>query len=156
VYDGNGKLSLKAGITDFTTWSHQHSTPWGAEDSPVLITAAETALERELSTLIMRGGKKPAIRSVKEGDVLVRQGDPGDSVFLLLDGVLGVDVDGRALPELGPGAILGERAVLEGGLRTATLTAITPVRVAEAAGDLIDKAALARVAEGHRREDTPA
>lgn len=83
----------------------------------------------------------------------MRQGEPGSSLFLLLDGVLGVDVDGTPLPELGPGAILGERAVLEGGLRTATLTALTPVRVAEAAADAVDRKALAALAEGHRREE---
>ena len=38
----------------------------------------------------------------------------------------------KPLAELGPGAILGERAVLEGGRRTATLRAVTPVRVAVA------------------------
>jgi hypothetical protein len=156
VYDGDGKLSLKAGVTDFQAWAAQegpHRTPWGDEDSPVLVTAAETALEREMSTRIMRGGRKPTIRSLPRGGVLVRQGDPGDSLFLLLDGVIAVEVDGRPLPELGPGAILGERAVLEGGLRTATLTAMTPIRVAEAPADLIDVAALARLAQGHRRED---
>jgi CRP-like cAMP-binding protein len=49
--------------------------------------------------------------------------------------------------------VLGERAVLEEGRRTATLTAITPISVAEAAADAIDRDALARLAEGHRREE---
>jgi len=47
----------------------------------------------------------------------------------------------------------GERAVIEGGLRTSTLTAVTPVRVAVARGSAIDRAALAELAEGHRLED---
>ncbi|GII31597.1 hypothetical protein Pmi06nite_50390 [Planotetraspora mira] len=156
VYDADDMLAMKAGLTDYKTWAGQEgteSTPWGDEDSPVLVTAAETALEREMSALIMRGGRKPVIRTLEAGSVLVRQGEPGSSLFLLLDGVLTVDVDGKALPELGPGAILGERAVLEGGLRTATLTATTPVRVAEASPDAVDRTALARLAEGHRRED---
>ena len=42
-------------------------------------------------------------------------------MFLLLNGVLVVEVDGEKLAELGPGAVFGERAVLEGGTRTATL-----------------------------------
>jgi hypothetical protein len=41
--------------------------------------------------------------------LLVRQGDPGDELFLLLDGVLIVDVDGEPVAELGPGAVLGGR-----------------------------------------------
>jgi hypothetical protein len=157
VYGADGVLAQKAGVTDFEAWAGQegtHRTPWGDEDSPVLVTAAETALEREMSTLIMRGGHRPTIRSLAAGETLIRQGDPGDALFLLLDGVLSVEVDGRQLPELGPGAILGERAVLEGGLRTATLTALTPIRVAEAPAHIIDRAALARLAEGHRREES--
>src|SRR5437870_2130191 len=95
----------------------------------------------------------PKIRKVKEGKELVKQGDAGGELFLLLDGVLGVDVDGERLAELGPGAVLGERAVLEGGTRTSTLTAITPCKVAVAAADDIDKDALRELSEGHRCED---
>ena len=99
----------------------------------------------------MRGGEKPAVRTVKEGGLLTEQGQAGDEVFLLLDGVLDVDVDGEVLAEFGPGAILGERAVLEGGLRTSTITARTRCRVAAATGDQVDQEALAELSEGHRR-----
>lgn len=119
-----------------------------------MVTAAETALERDLSTRIMRGGRAPVIRGLSPGETLVRQGEPDDSVLLLLDGVVTVDVDGTAMPELGPGAVIGERAVLEGGRRTATLTAATPVRVAEAAADAVDRDAHARLAALHHHEDT--
>jgi CRP-like cAMP-binding protein len=55
--------------------------------------------------------------------------------------------------ELGPGAVVGERATLEDGVRTATNTAITPSRVAGAPIADIDPAALEELATGHRRED---
>ncbi len=61
---------------------------------------------------------------------MVRQGEPGTEVFLVLDGVIGVELDGARLAEYGPGAMLGERAALEGGVRTSTLVAVTPCRVA--------------------------
>jgi CRP-like cAMP-binding protein len=64
-----------------------------------------------------------------------------------------VEVDGKPLAEVGPGAILGERAVLEGGSRTATLKALTPIRVAVARADQVSDEALAQVAGGHRREE---
>src|SRR5438067_3345167 len=106
----DGKLVAKSGLIDFKDWYRnafgKHS-PWGDEDSPALVTAVETALERELSTTIMRAGRSPKIRKVKEGKELVKQGDAGGALFLLLDGVLGVDVDGERLAELGPGAVLG-------------------------------------------------
>jgi Cyclic nucleotide-binding domain len=158
VYDASGTLTLKAGLTDWAGWLAQPSqdaTPWGADDSAPLVTAAETALERELSAVIMRGGAKPRIRTLAAGDVLAEQGAPGDSLFLVLDGVVHVSVDGLALGDLGPGAVLGERAILENGPRTATLTALTALRVAEAAADSVDRTALAELAKGHRREISP-
>lgn len=156
VYGDDDTLVLKAGTTDYQSWVGQegrHRTPWGDEDSPVVVTAAETALERQLSSTIMRGGHKPVIRSVAPGEVVVRQGSAERDLLLLLDGVLAVDVDGESLPELGPGAVIGERAVLEGGRRTATLTASTRVRLAQVPPDHVDTALLARLAEVHRRED---
>jgi hypothetical protein len=156
VYDENGKLDAKVGLADFKDWYRDafgKHTPWGDRDSKALVTAVETALERNLSTTIMRAGHKPEVRVVKKGKHLVEQGDQGQELYLVLDGVLQVLVDGEPIAEVGPGAILGERAVLEGGVRTATLTAATNARVAVAAADQIDRAALEQLAEGHRREE---
>ena len=156
VYGPDGKLSHKSGLVDFKEW-YRHAfgkhTPWGDEDSPALVTEVETALERELSTQLMRGGARPEIMKLTPGTVICEQGKPGDELFLILDGVVSVSVDGEILAELGPGAMLGERAVLEGGLRTSTLTCITPCRVAAAGADTIDRDKLAELSEGHRREE---
>jgi len=155
VYDREGALSAKVGLADFKDWYRDafgKHTPWGDRDSKALVTAVESALERELSTVIMRGDAKPEIRTIKKGTTLVAQGDEGTDLFLLLDGVLSVVIDGEAVAELGPGAILGERAVLEGGVRTASLIAATPCRVAVARSEQVDRAALEELAEGHRRE----
>ncbi len=156
LYDRNGVLVRKSGMIDFKDWYRKafgSHTPWGDEDSAAVATEVETALERELSLTIMRSGRKPKIRKVAEGDVLVRQGEEGDELFLLLDGVLAVDVDGEELAELGPGAVVGERALLEGGQRTSTLTARTPCKVAVARTPDLDPDALAELREGHRREE---
>lgn len=156
VYDDSGALVAKSGLTDFSGWSKEcfgdHS-PWGDVDSPALVTVAETALERTLSAAIMRGGAKPRIRTLAEGEDLVRQGDPGRELFLLLDGVLEVLVDGAPVAELGPGAVGGERALFEGGNRTSTLRARTRARVAVASAEDVDMAALHELAKGHRREE---
>ena len=99
VYDDDGKLAAKAGLADFKDW-YRHAfgehTPWGGEDSQTIRTTVESQLERELSTTIMRGGAKPEIRKVRKDHTLVEQGDPGDDVYLLLNGVLSVEVDGEA------------------------------------------------------------
>jgi Cyclic nucleotide-binding domain len=157
VYDGNGQLSHKSGLTDFGDWyrkSFGRYSPWGDEDSPALVTAVETALERSLSVQLMHGAAKPTLRRVKAGEVLVRQGDPSTDVHLVLDGVIRVDRDGQRLAEYGPGAMLGERAHLEGGARTSTLVAVTPCRVASVQVSQLDRSALLELSREHRREDT--
>ena len=157
VYDHTGALAAKAGMADFKEWwrhSFGKHTPWGDQDSPALVTAVETALERELAGHIMRGGGKSSIRKLKDGALLTEQGATGNDVFLLLNGVLSVEVDGEPIAEVGPGAILGERAALEGGVRTSTLRALTKATVAVVKADQLDDNQLAELSDGHRREST--
>jgi len=80
---------------------------------------------------------------------LVEQGETGESsniVYLVLDGVLEVIVDGEVVGELGPGAIVGERAGLEDGARTASLRAKTAAKVVGVAGEELNREALEQVA----------
>lgn len=55
--------------------------------------------------------------------------------------------------QVGPGAILGERAHLEGGRRTSTLRAETRCKLAEFDSSLVSSAEMAEIAGGHRREE---
>jgi hypothetical protein len=155
VYDDAGKLAHKSGTVDFKTWyreSHGERTPWGEEDSPAVVAAAETELERRLSAQVMGGGKVKR-RTLKEGDTLVEQGDAGSDLYLILDGVLAVEADGDEIAEVGPGNIVGEMALLQDeGTRTATLRARTRARVAVLAAESIDKEALSELAGGRQRE----
>ncbi len=158
VYDEHGRLSHKSGLADFKDWyrkSFGRHTPWGDQDSRALVTAVETALERRLSEQVMRGGRKPTIRRVNAGETLVRQGDIGSEIFLVLDGVLRVEHDGKRLAEYGPGAMLGERAHLEGGKRTSTLVAVTACKVASVEPGQLDRTALDELSKDHRREEAP-
>jgi hypothetical protein len=155
VYDAGGKLAQKSGLTDFKGWyktSFGKHSPWGDQDSPAFVTAVETALERTLSVQLMHGAK-PRIEKLKPGTALVRQGEPGNDVYLVLDGVIRVDRDGEPLAEYGPGAMLGERGPLEQGGRTASLVAVTACRVAAADASLLDRAGLEELSGGHRREE---
>src|SRR5690606_15934378 len=93
---------------------------------------------------IMRGGARPQVRSVPADTVLVEQGAEGAELHLVQDGMLSVEIGGNPVAEVGPGAVLGERAILEGGVRTAILRAITPVRVAVATADQLGPRALAQ------------
>jgi Cyclic nucleotide-binding domain len=154
IYDHTGQLVAKSGLIDFRSWYRQsfgQHTPWGGEQSPALVTAVESALERQLSAGII--GSHPRFVRLQPGEHLVDQGEPGSGLFLLFDGVLLVLRDGRPVTEVGPGAVLGEMALLDGGRRTATLRAVTACRVAVVPGDRVERVLLEQVA-GRREEFT--
>jgi CRP-like cAMP-binding protein len=89
-------------------------------------------------------------RMLEPGETLVEQGAPGDELYLFLDGVLVVEIDGEEVAEIGPGAIVGEKALLEGGTRTATLRARTRGRIAVIPAELIDRQELQDLAATRR------
>jgi hypothetical protein len=104
IYGHDGTLQAKTGLIDFDTWyreSFGEKNPWGDEESPAVVTAVETELERQLSAIII--GSDPPFRRLTAGEALVTQGDAGDELFLLFDGVLAVEQDGEQVAEVGPG-----------------------------------------------------
>ena len=142
IYDKDGNLVKKSGTIDFEAWyreAHGDNTPWGDEESDAFVTQAESAFERELSRELMTTGLELERRELEPGEALVEQGDPGEELYLLLDGVLAVVVDGDEVAEIGPGAVVGERSSLEGGVRTATLNARTRCRVAVVPAEVVDR-----------------
>jgi hypothetical protein len=157
VFDTGGSLVAKSSVAEYKQWMNEsfgRHTPWGDEDSPALVSEVETLLERELHESIMRGAKKPEIRTIQQGRTLCQQGDADDGkLYMLLNGVLAVEVDGEPLAEIGPGAVFGERAAVDGGgRRTATLRAVSDCKLAAAPLSGIDLDRLDRLAGVHRRE----
>ena len=153
IYDDEGTLVAKSGVIDFDTWyreSYERNTPWGDEESPAVLAEVESSLERELSRELM--GDRPKPRTIKAGETLIEQGASDTGIFLVLDGIFEVSVDGDVVGEVGPGSIVGERAALELGTRTATVVARTPARVVEVGSEDIDPADLYEISAGHRRE----
>ena len=81
--------------------------------------------KRELA-IIGRAAKEVSHR---QGTVVAREGERGIGLFLILDGECSVTIGGKTKARLGPGDFFGEVALLDGGPRTATVTALTPLRL---------------------------
>ncbi|HEY7430725.1 MAG TPA: cyclic nucleotide-binding domain-containing protein [Streptosporangiaceae bacterium] len=157
LYDDGGHLVEKVALTQAKLWLNTvfgTHTPWGGQDRVPVVAPPETELDRALSEQIMQGQERPAVRSVRSGEFLFRQAEEGTSIALILDGNFEVRVDGKVVGQVGPGTVVGERALLEGGRRTADLRALTEARVAEAAAGDLSVEQLSELAQGHHREDT--
>src|SRR5205823_1152864 len=66
---------------------------------------------------------------VGRGTQIVLQGDAGDRFYLIARGAFEVLADNRPQVRLGPGDYFGERALLDGAARAATVVAVEPGRV---------------------------
>jgi CRP-like cAMP-binding protein len=66
---------------------------------------------------------------VPAGKVLMRQGESGTDMMVIVNGSVAIERDGRRLNTLGAGDFFGEIALIDGGPRTATVTAEEPSRL---------------------------
>jgi len=66
---------------------------------------------------------------VPPGKVLATEGQPGFEFVVIRAGTVAVTRNGQKLAELGPGDYFGEISLIDGGPRTATVTAETPVTI---------------------------
>ena len=159
LYDDGGHLVEKAALTRAMLWESTvfgRHTPWGGEDQVPVVAPPETELERALAERVMQGGSAPVVRELAAGEFLFRQAEPGTSLAVILDGTFEVRVNGQVAGQVGPGTVVGERASLEDGGRTADLRALTQVRVAETAPGVFTAEQLSELAQGHHREDSAA
>ncbi|HTY19777.1 MAG TPA: cyclic nucleotide-binding domain-containing protein [Myxococcota bacterium] len=132
-------------------------SPWvrlalgDAAESSAETAARESTMERLLSlrqVSLFAGLSLERLQAIErittdaeyvKGEVMMREGEPGDDLYLLVEGEVDV-VKGAGTPaeehlnRLGPGSYVGEMAVLDGGLRSATIVATSHVRVLVLAG----------------------
>jgi CRP-like cAMP-binding protein len=66
---------------------------------------------------------------VPEGHVLMREGEIGSQMFVIVSGEARVERGGRQIAVLGPGSHLGEMALVAEGPRVATATVTKPARM---------------------------
>ncbi len=112
-------------------------------DAPAPITtdpaAAATALRRvsifasldDSAIRELAGSARSSVYAL--GEAVVRQGDPGASMFVIVRGgvVVSVETDGREVARLGEGEFFGEMSLLTGASRNATIRATSDLELLE-------------------------
>lgn len=71
----------------------------------------------------------------RAGDVIATEGEQGNQMYVVMKGELTISIHGRNMAVAGPGEIVGEMALINSNVRSATVTAKTDCRLA-----LIDQA----------------
>jgi CRP/FNR family cyclic AMP-dependent transcriptional regulator len=102
----------------------------GAKQEDKIERLKEVPLFAECSNKQLRSlAKITKVFDVAAGAVIARAGEPGDEFFLISDGSARVDVSPDQHVLLEPGKFFGEMSLLDGGPRSATVVANTPVRL---------------------------
>jgi hypothetical protein len=140
----NPELTLDADVPALPTGGRPTSATQQARS--FLQTPLFEGFSQDELAAILRGLK---FLSFEPGDVLVGEGAPGDSMFIIASGTVKAyvrDPKGAYLKvkELGEGEFFGEISVITGKPRTATITAAGEVEVLE-----LDKATLDSITQGH-------
>jgi CRP/FNR family transcriptional regulator, cyclic AMP receptor protein len=91
------------------------------ERVPVL----ESCSKRQLRAI----SRIAAVLETPAGQVLARVGEPGDHFFFIIDGAARAEVPPQSHHRVGPGEFFGEMSLLDGGPRSATVVADTPIRL---------------------------
>jgi hypothetical protein len=135
-------------IEDVLQQSPPSSMPRTGE--PVGSAAAESPLFSSFSheelVAVIQGLQ---LQSFEAGDILITEGEPGDSLFVLTSGIVKAFVRSPAgknvqVREMTEGAFFGEISILSGKPRTATITAKTPCELLE-----LDRATLDSICATH-------
>jgi CRP/FNR family transcriptional regulator, cyclic AMP receptor protein len=84
----------------------------------------EGLAERDLGRLADRFQE----RRFSEGEPVMEEGDTGTSFFVIGEGDVNVSLGGESIATLGPGDYFGEMAVVDEGVRSASVTAATDLR----------------------------
>ena len=67
----------------------------------------------------------PEFIKIKAGEILFREGDHGEDMYVLISGKAEVSIGGVLIGECGQGDFVGEMAVVDGSPRYGTVTART-------------------------------
>ncbi len=95
------------------------------KDSKLDLLAGVPLFDRLGKRELRRVGELADVLDFKSGRVLMRQGDTGLEALVIVTGRATVERDGSVITDVGPGAVLGEMALLSSRPRNATVTVTT-------------------------------
>ena len=64
------------------------------------------------------------IEDFVSGDIIFQEGQPGDAMYLVLKGLVNIQVKGKSVAKIGPGDFFGEMSLIDDQFRSATATAM--------------------------------
>ena len=77
--------------------------------------------------------------TLPEGWAPISESTGADKAYVILNGKVSVRSHGQEVAQLGPGDIVGERALLSHSLRTATIVALTPLALIHFTKEQLDR-----------------
>lgn len=116
---------LEASHPQLTTMSHAVASEtispaemvWMLKNTPLFASTPENVLASIIPIL--------KVTEIREGGNVFRKGDPGDSLFVVFSGEVGIYDNDVLLAEMGKGELFGELALLDAEPRSATVTALS-------------------------------
>jgi len=101
--------------------------------------AKVSELQRDLEDFVRGAGRHPTVE-FKPGQRVIREGEPGDSAYVIVKGKARVfrAEDGKTLRQMGPGEVFGETAVLLDAPRSASIEATEPLTVVQVARSALE------------------
>jgi small-conductance mechanosensitive channel len=113
--------------------------PFTVEGGSLIAILRRTEILRSLGEAeILRLAERVRVKVYGTGEVVVRQEDEGDSLFIVRRGMLDVLIDGTRVGTLREGEVFGEMSLLTGERRKATVAATSEVHLIEISKDDID------------------
>jgi CRP/FNR family cyclic AMP-dependent transcriptional regulator len=100
--------------------------------------ATKDVMERLAQVPIFSGCSKRELQTIARevralehpnGTVIATEGEPGAGLFVIDEGECDITIGGRRVNHLSSGDFFGEMALLDGGPRTATVTATTDIKL---------------------------
>jgi CRP-like cAMP-binding protein len=155
TFVGNFVLPRKAGTGWIVIRSDGAVPPAGVRATPAAAAVLEAIaalggddVAPRAAAALERLAAAVTVEEVRAGAVLIREGDPADSLWVLVEGRLGVTSTTQrgAIPDVLAPDVVGELGVLRRSARTATVTTDSPVTLWRlSAGDYLDAVGPERV-----------